>query len=128
MPQLNIVSHGVAEDSPSPSLMKVFLSHAAFKTVLQPDISFDDDFYAKCAAEINAINLFLPDLKSDSIRISFTAWLAFICVFDDTLEKMPTPEKEATLRGCIELLKDGAGITAGLSPILVAVCFLPLTA
>lgn len=117
--QLNIVSHGVADNTPSPSLMKVFLSHAAFKTGLQPDASFDDDFYAKCTAEVNAINLFFPDVKSDSIRISFTAWLAFICVFDDTLEKMPTPEKEATLRGCIELLKGGAENPGGLFHVLV---------
>ncbi|KAK1831880.1 Iridoid synthase [Podospora conica] len=112
--KLNIASHGVTEDRPSQSLMKVFLSHAAFKTVLQPDASFDDDFYARCSAEVNAINLFFPDIKSDSIRISFTAWLAFICVFDDMLERMPTPAQEATLRGCIELLKGCDPVTTSI--------------
>lgn len=99
--------------------MRVFLSHAGFKTLLQPDDHFDDNFYARCAAEVNAINLFFPDVESDSIRIPFTAWLAFICVFDDTLEKMPTPEQEATLRGCIELFKGGTESPTGLFLALV---------
>ena len=101
--------------------MKVFLSHAAFSTLLHPDASFDDGFYAKCTAEVNAINLFFPDIKSESIRIPFMAWLVFICVFDDILEQMPTPEQEATLRGCIRFFKGGAGVTPGLCLVLVCV-------
>ena len=64
----------------------MFLRYVAFQIVLYPNVSFDNNFYAKYRAEIKAINLFFPDIKSNSVGIPFTAWLSFICVFDDSLE------------------------------------------
>jgi len=71
---------------------------------MQPDEATDDGFVDRCAAEVNAIALFFPDLRSEAIHICFTAWLAFVCVMDDFLETLPLPEQEAVLIETIEIV------------------------
>lgn len=99
------------------SLLQVASAHAAFKSALQPEIDPDDP---SCTAEVNAITLCFPDIESRALRIVFTAWLAFACVMDDTLEMMPAQNREASLRECVEIVRSG-----GLLPIL---CKIPSNA
>ncbi|KAK1753803.1 Iridoid synthase [Echria macrotheca] len=110
---LDIPDFGVSQQLASHSLMSVLLSHAAFKSSLVPQAQFDDGFYEECTAEVNTINLFFPDIESDTIRICFTAWLAFICAVDDILEKMLPAEQESALLDCIHIIN--SDISHGLS-------------
>ena len=96
------------EESKS-SLLQVASAHAAFKSAIQSDIDPGD---SSCIAEVNAISLCFPDIESKALRIVFTAWLAFACVMDDTLEMMPVQEREASLLECVEIVRSG-----GLRPI-----------
>lgn len=103
--QLDIPDFGVAPTETKPNaLARVLLAHAAFRVSMQPDEATDDGFLDHCAAEVNTITLFFPDLRSEAIHICFTAWLAFVCVMDDFLETLPLPEQEAVLIETIEIV------------------------
>jgi hypothetical protein len=49
------------------------------------------------------VNLFFPDIKSDTLKICFTAWLSFVCVTDDILETLP-PAKDTRVQDTARLL------------------------
>jgi hypothetical protein len=110
--QLNIPNFGVASsnddgDNTRPSLTRVVLAHASFKVALQPHLAQDDVFYKRCVAEVNAISLFFPDIKTETVRIAFAAWLAFACVMDDILEILDQGEGELALSESIQILQGG---------------------
>ena len=71
-----------------------------------------------CIAEVNAISLCFPDIKSDFLRIAFTAWLAFACAMDDILEVMPLQDREASLLECIKIVKDSKNPSPAPLPTL----------
>jgi hypothetical protein len=89
------------------SLTRVALAHAAFKAAMHPDSSPDDAFFKTCEAEVNVINLFFPDIRADTLRLAFAAWLAFACAMDDILETLDVVDREATLVESIDLLGRG---------------------
>ncbi|KAK4168164.1 Iridoid synthase [Cladorrhinum sp. PSN259] len=102
---LDIPDFGVAQVETKPNaLARVLLAHAAFRVSMQPDQAAGDGFLELCAAEVNTISLFFPDLRSEAIHICFTAWLAFVCVMDDLLETFPLPEQEVVLIETIEIV------------------------
>ncbi|KAK3987120.1 Iridoid synthase [Cladorrhinum sp. PSN332] len=116
---LDIPDFGVAQVETKPNaLARVLLAHAAFRVSMQPEESAGDGFLDLCAAEVNAISLFFPDLDSDSIHICFTAWLAFVCVMDDLLETLPLPEQEAVLIETVEIILSRP-IHVRISPVSV---------
>ncbi|KAL2134071.1 hypothetical protein VTI74DRAFT_1067 [Chaetomium olivicolor] len=86
-------------------LSRVVLAHAAFKAALHPEQTPNDAFAKKCAAEVNVISLFFPDIQDDAVRIVFAAWLAFACVMDDILETLSIEDREAALLETIQLLR-----------------------
>ncbi|GAB1315433.1 hypothetical protein MFIFM68171_05643 [Madurella fahalii] len=92
------------------SLSRVALAHAAFRAYMQPDLAPDDAFYQECTAEVNIISLFFPDIKSDRIRICFTAWLAFACMMDDILETLPLLDRETALVESIDIVRGQTSI------------------
>jgi hypothetical protein len=124
-PQLDVPNFGVSSSSddseePSSSLTRVVLAHSAFKAAMDRAVSPDDRFFRKCAAEVNAVSLFFPDIKVDGLRIAFTAWLAFACVMDDILETLDMEDRELALCETIELLTYGKSLPTTNSLLNVA--------
>jgi len=110
--QLNIPNFGVGSSiddgvNPRSSLTRVVLAHGSFKVALQPDLAQDDVFYKRCVAEVNAISLFFPDIKTETLRIAFAAWLAFACIMDDILEILDEGDGELALSESIQILQYG---------------------
>ncbi|KAI0160597.1 isoprenoid synthase domain-containing protein [Xylariaceae sp. FL1272] len=103
---LDVPNYGVnACHWPASSSFGVLQAHVDFKKLLQPDLVQDDAFYKKCAQEVNVINLFFPDIQSDSIRICFTAWLVFVIAMDDILETLPPLDGETALIDSIQIVQ-----------------------
>jgi hypothetical protein len=69
-----------------------------------PNTDPGDSVNNACIAEVNAIYLCFPGIESDFLRIVFTAWLAFACMMDDILEKMPLEDREISLHECIKIV------------------------
>ncbi|KAK4149485.1 hypothetical protein C8A00DRAFT_46906 [Chaetomidium leptoderma] len=105
VPNFGVVASTGDEADAKASLTRVVLAHAAFKAAMRPDLPPDDAFFKTCAAEVNVISLFFPDVKTDTIRIAFAAWLAFACVMDDILESLDDGVRELALGETIEVLK-----------------------
>lgn len=74
---------------------------------LQPDLAQDVVFYKRCVAEVNAISLFFPDIKTETVRIAFAAWLAFACAMDDILETLDESDTGLALSESIQVLQFG---------------------
>jgi hypothetical protein len=74
---------------------------------MHPDSSPDDAFFKTCEAEVNVISLFFPDIRADTLRLVFTAWLTFACAMDDILETLNDADREETLVESIKLLRCG---------------------
>jgi hypothetical protein len=85
----------------------VLRKHTDFKSRIQPDATASAAFHERCKAEVQAINIFFPNLHNDKIRIAFAAWLAFACAMDDTLETLPPDTGEAALVESIEIAQHG---------------------
>ena len=102
----------------------VLLSHIDFKACIQPETPKDDGFHKQCTAEVNAIRLFFPGIRSEPILIVFSAWLGFACVMDDTLETLSPKNGAAVLRECIGIIKsrphdaEGKSFRQHVDPIL----------
>ncbi|KAJ4288736.1 hypothetical protein N0V88_007270 [Collariella sp. IMI 366227] len=94
------------------SLYRVALSHAAFKAVLHPDQNPDSAFFKRCVAEVNAVNLFFPDIKNNDLKVVFTAWLGFACVMDDFLDILHIDNREAALRKAIKFIESNGSSPA----------------
>ncbi|KAI1124608.1 isoprenoid synthase domain-containing protein [Nemania abortiva] len=130
---LDVPDYGVVpRQNPTLSSSKVLQVHTEFKKILQPDLAQDSAFYKRCAAEVNVINLFFPDIKSEGLRICFTAWLVFIIAMDDILETLPPLDGEAALVDSIQIVlslpeqkRDGALMDTriqGLTRVLYRHC------
>ncbi|KAI8952904.1 isoprenoid synthase domain-containing protein [Xylaria longipes] len=103
---LEVPDYGVVPlQFPTLSSSQVLEAHTEFKKFLEPKVTKDDNFYNKCAAEVNVINLFFPNVESPSIRICFTAWLVFVISMDDILEKMPPLDGEIALLDSIQIIR-----------------------
>jgi hypothetical protein len=107
IPNFGVVVSASGEADPNSLSTRVVRAHAEFRGAIHPDLSRDDSFYKACTAEVNAINLFFPDIKEDGIRIAFTAWLAFACAMDDILETLDSGSVELALTETIQVLKCG---------------------
>ena len=82
------------------------LAHADFKVSIQPEKAGDTrDFYERCSAEVAAVNLFFPDVRSEAVRVCMTAWLAANCAADDILEDMPLASGILALEEAISKLQ-----------------------
>ncbi|KAJ8119670.1 hypothetical protein ONZ43_g3431 [Nemania bipapillata] len=102
---LDVPDYGVIpRHDPTLSTSQLLQIHTEFKKLLQPDLAKDDAFYKRCAAEVNVINLFFPDIKSETIRICFTAWLVFVIAMDDILETLPPLDGQTALLDSIRIL------------------------
>ncbi|OQE36852.1 hypothetical protein PENCOP_c011G00557 [Penicillium coprophilum] len=112
--QLKIPHYDIVAINPAPP-SAVIHSHAKFNAFIQQESAGDTkDFYERCFAEVNSINLFFPDVKSEDIRICMTAWLTANCTVDDILEAMPPAAATLALEEAILNLQgkkaDGRGI------------------
>ncbi|KAK5997674.1 hypothetical protein PT974_00029 [Cladobotryum mycophilum] len=92
-----IVEPGRVQNGPAKSSSRVLQAHTRFKMMLQPSVTYDRSFHELCAAEVNAISVFFPNLQSEKIQICFAAWLGFVCVMDDVLETLPPWDGEKAL-------------------------------
>ena len=63
------------------------------------------DLEELCKAEVDAINIFFPNIQAEDILICFTAWLAFACAMDDILETLPPLDGKAAMSDCIEIMQ-----------------------
>ncbi|KAI1173799.1 isoprenoid synthase domain-containing protein [Nemania sp. FL0916] len=102
---LDVPDCGIAACYP-PALasLAVLRAHTEYKKLLLPDVVEDDAFYKRCAAEVNVINLFFPAIKSEPIRICFTAWLAFVITMDDILEILAPLDGEMALKDSVQII------------------------
>ncbi|KAK4034827.1 isoprenoid synthase domain-containing protein [Parachaetomium inaequale] len=87
------------------ALTRVVLAHAAFKAALAPGVAPGEGFLKTCAAEANVVALFFPDVREDTVRIVFAAWLAFACAMDDILETLEVGDRELVLNEAITVLR-----------------------
>ncbi|KAJ5817091.1 hypothetical protein N7447_009324 [Penicillium robsamsonii] len=111
--QVNIPHYDIVPTNSAPPSAVIY-SHANFKASIQPDKAGDPkDFYERCFAEASAINLFFPDVRSESVRICMAAWLAANCAADDILEAMPPAAATVALKEAILKLQ---GTKADVSP------------
>ncbi|KAF2963143.1 hypothetical protein GQX73_g10429 [Xylaria multiplex] len=103
---LDVPDYGVVPRyTPIPSSSQVLRAHTEFKKLLEPGIAQDDSFHKRCAAEVNVINIFFPDIESPAIRICFTAWLVFVISMDDILETLPPHDGEVALLDSIQIVR-----------------------
>lgn len=84
------------------------MRHIEFKACILPNATKDDGFHKQCAAEVNAVCLFFPNIWSESILTVFAAWLGFACVMDDTLETFSPAVVRGVLHECIDIMRPGA--------------------
>ncbi|KGO45943.1 Terpenoid synthase [Penicillium expansum] len=121
--QLKIPHYDIVPiNSASPSA--VIYSHANFKASIQPEKAGDTkDFYERCFAEAAAINLFFPDVRSESIRICMTAWLAANCAADDILETMPPAAATIALKEAILKLQGKKANVSRTNKVASILCF-----
>ncbi|KAI0529784.1 isoprenoid synthase domain-containing protein [Xylaria digitata] len=104
--KLDVPDYGVVpRHTPIPSSSQVLQTHTEFKKLLEPGLAQDDSFYKRCAAEVNVINIFFPNVESPSIRICFTAWLVFVISMDDILETLPPHDGEVALLDSIHIMR-----------------------
>ncbi|KAJ8130739.1 hypothetical protein O1611_g2891 [Lasiodiplodia mahajangana] len=102
---LDVPDYGViTRQVPTLSSLQVLQVHTEFKKKLQPNLAQDEAFYKRCAAEVNVINLFFPDIEAKAIRICFVAWLVFAIAMDDILETLPPRDCEAALMDSIQIV------------------------
>ncbi|KAJ9486242.1 hypothetical protein VN97_g7088 [Penicillium thymicola] len=119
--QLRIPHYEIIPPNPAP-LSAVIYSHANFKASIQPEKASDTrDFYERCFAE--SINLFFPDVLSESIRICMTAWLAANCAADDILESIPPAAATFYLKEAILKLQGKKSNISPTNKVASILCF-----
>ncbi|KAH6843377.1 hypothetical protein B0I37DRAFT_384333 [Chaetomium sp. MPI-CAGE-AT-0009] len=104
VPNFGTTASSDDSDDAKASLTRVALAHSAFKAAMDPGATPNDSFFKRCVAEVNAVSLFFPDIKTEGLRITFTAWLSFACVMDDILETLEMGDRELVLCETIEVL------------------------
>ncbi|KAJ5371916.1 hypothetical protein N7517_003922 [Penicillium concentricum] len=121
--QLKIPHYDIVPINPAPPSAVIY-SHANFKASIQPEKAGDTkDFYDRCFAEAGAINLFFPDIRSESIRICMTAWLAANCAADDILEAMPPAAAALALKETILKLQGKKADVSPTNKVASILCF-----
>lgn len=121
--QLRIPYYDIVPLNPGPASAVIY-SHANFKASIQPEKAGDTkDFYERCFAEAAAINLFFPDVRSESIRICMTAWLAANCAADDILEAMPPAAATFALKEAILKLQGKRSDVSPTNKVASILCF-----
>lgn len=83
----------------------VLSSHVQFKRLLVPELPAEEDFEQKCAAEVNAVCLFFPEMESDALKICFASWLALVCLVDDMIEDIPPRQADCAVMNSVHLLQ-----------------------
>ncbi|OJJ39647.1 hypothetical protein ASPWEDRAFT_25457 [Aspergillus wentii DTO 134E9] len=103
--QLQLPHYDIVNGPPS-RCVYVISAHLAFKTSIQPEKAKDTNrILESCKAEVGAVNLFFPDIKSESVRICMAAWLAANCAVDDELEEMHPADGVRVLEESIAMLQ-----------------------
>ncbi|KAK0650023.1 hypothetical protein B0T16DRAFT_389965 [Cercophora newfieldiana] len=94
------------DDAPSlQDTRNILPKHIDFRRRIYSEEADDSGFSKRCTAEVDAISTFFPHLQSESLHVSFAAWLSFACAMDDILETMQPMEREKTLAECIALVE-----------------------
>jgi hypothetical protein len=135
--QLNFPYHGLVAVTPQDAakgdphgnidpLENVFDAHYQFRSLLLRGIIHDSPTEINSAderiltrqvsAEIKAVCLFFPGIRTERIRVCMSAWLAVVCDVDDSLEIMTPKDAEAAVSGAISILQ-------GFSVNLKSQCF-----
>ncbi|KGO71452.1 Terpenoid synthase [Penicillium italicum] len=121
--QLKIPHYDIVPINSAPPSAVVH-SHAIFKAAIQPEkANGTKDFYERCFAEAAAISLFFPDVRSESIRMCMTAWLAANCAADDILEAMPPAVASIALKETILKLQGKKADVSPTNKIASILCF-----
>ncbi|KAJ5520786.1 hypothetical protein N7463_001239 [Penicillium fimorum] len=121
--QLKISHYDMVHINSAPPSAVIY-SHANFKASIQPGKAGDPkNFYERCFAEAGAINLFFPDVQSESIRICMTAWLAANCAADDILEAMPPAAATLALKEAILKLQGKKEDVSPTNKVASILCF-----
>lgn len=102
--QLKFPDFGIVPTGISPTSI-VTQAHISFLRDIQMDPEVDTDkIHQKAVAEVAAIRLFFPDVRTEAIQICMAAWLSTLCTIDDILEEMDPPAAEAALGQSIEIV------------------------
>ncbi|KAJ5971273.1 uncharacterized protein N7479_001191 [Penicillium vulpinum] len=121
--QLKIPHYDIVPINPAPPSAVIY-SHANFKSSIQPEkAGHTKDFYERCFAEAAAINLLFPDVRSESIRICMTAWLAANCAADDILEEMTPAAAALALKEAILKLQGKKANVSLTNKVASILCF-----
>ncbi|KAH8901268.1 hypothetical protein GQ53DRAFT_814734 [Thozetella sp. PMI_491] len=87
------------------SLSCVIQAHLGFRVSLGHALAPTHSLENLCSVEVDIIRQFFPYIDSEAILVCFSAWLAFVCDMDDTIETMAPLEGEYALRESIKILQ-----------------------